>query len=224
MPHSIADKSLCEQKQVRSRFIFGIFDYLLVFGLLGALIGLPIATIIDLNHSSSAPLLKQGEWRILKASRATIWMALMLMIVPIAVSISIRSEFSKNPTFPIFQSDGSILGALVSALAILVAIWLVLRMRWRKIRYNDEILIAGYTKYNCADLSFVGYQAKSTQGFYIPVFFLRSPDSSKLTLQFGSNHKIIVHGDMVGRSEFIADLKQIAKKQELKFVTESRAK
>ncbi len=114
-----------------------------------------------------------------------------------------------------------------SALAILVTIWLLLRMRWRKIRYNDEILIAGFSEYKWADLSFAGYQKRSVEIFYMPVSVLRSMgkfDGSKLTLQFGSNKKITVHTDMVGRPDFIKELKRIAKKQKVKFVTENRAK
>ncbi len=204
--------------------MFGPIDYFLVFALLAAIIGLPVMSVRALMRSKGAGLKQDGKYRVLTASRTTLWMALFILVAPVAIAINIRSKMNAQPDFNVW-ADAKIL-ILFAMAAIILCILLIARMYLRTIKYDEQTVQSGFRTHRWSDLDSVGFLTSQTSVFIMPEAVIRSGgtyDSSKLTINFNTGDKIVVLPDMEGRKEFIADLKKIARQQGKKFTTAKKS-
>ncbi len=186
------------------------FDYVLVFGTLAAMIGLPIMGLRALLRRGDAEYDAATGQIIMRPSAITPWMVAFMVIVPwLGVVIRYRAGQSEPDFSPL--ATGPFLAVACAATLTLVAIWLMLRHWRRVVRYDETGITARGRQRAWTDLASVSLrdavahvtvQGPTTRSLNL---------GSDLRLTFQDGCVVRMHPDLSGQKEFQKMLRKICR-------------
>ncbi len=182
-----------------------IFDGILLVVALTGLIAMPLMMIRSLMRGADAPAKRSGDGWVLTTSPASYYAAGLLMCGPLGVLARI-SMGRHEPGFAL-TNPGPLAGLIAGGAATALALFLVIRARLRTIRYDAEGVTAMGRRHLWSDLTAAGIARRDVR----IVTALGFPHAAAVA-RFRDGGQVIARADMEGQGDYIAFLREMAKR------------